>query len=223
MMPWSPRALVLVARGVDALGDVGGLGVQVDGDVVVLPVETVLLVADILDGRAGQLLQVLEGHRIGAAHLAGDHDAVGGRQGLDAEAGLRHHRQVGVDHGVGDPVADLVRMAFGDRLAREQVIGTRHGVRSPQGLFGRGTSADFYPTLRSRGSGSRNPERQSDGAETFALSNDCCPDSAWSTARTRLPRAWRRSPSRCVSAARRPPRRTRSIPRAPPAGPAAGR
>ncbi len=49
------RALVLVAGGIDALRDVGGLGVQQDLDVGVLPVEAVLLVADVLDGRAGQV------------------------------------------------------------------------------------------------------------------------------------------------------------------------
>ena len=43
------RALVLVARGVDALGDVGGLRVQQDFDLGVPPVEAVLLIADVLD------------------------------------------------------------------------------------------------------------------------------------------------------------------------------
>ena len=143
------RALVLVAGRIHALGDVGRLGVQVDGDVVVLPVEARLLVADVLHGLAGQGLEVLEGHRIGAAHLARDDDAVGGGQRLDAEPGLRHRREVGVDHRVGDPVADLVRMALGDGLAGEQVVGTRHRTDPDRGyavaiaafdpLWGRGS------------------------------------------------------------------------------------
>ncbi len=120
------RALVLVAGGVDALGDVGGLRVQVDGDVVVLPVEAGLLVADVAHGLAGQLLKVLEGHGIGAAHLARDHDAVGRGQRLDAETGLRHRREIGIDDGVRDPVAHLVGVAFGDGFAGEEVVGTRH-------------------------------------------------------------------------------------------------
>ena len=49
------RAFVLVARGVDALRDIGRLGVQQDFDIGVAPMEPVLLVADILDRRAGGL------------------------------------------------------------------------------------------------------------------------------------------------------------------------
>ena len=45
-------ALVLVAGGVDALGDVGGLRVQQHFDLGVAPMEAVLLVADVLDRRA---------------------------------------------------------------------------------------------------------------------------------------------------------------------------
>ncbi|GJD75898.1 hypothetical protein CFIICLFH_4144 [Methylobacterium goesingense] len=120
------RALVLVAGRVDALGDVGGLGVQVDRDVVVLPVEARLLVADVLHHRAGELFQMVEGHGVGAAHLARDDDAVRGGQRLHAEAGFRHRREIGIHDSVGDPVADLVGMSFRDRFAREEIIGTRH-------------------------------------------------------------------------------------------------
>ena len=42
-------AFIIVARGIDALGDVGGLGVQQHFDLGVLPMEAVLLVADVLD------------------------------------------------------------------------------------------------------------------------------------------------------------------------------
>ncbi|GJE70868.1 hypothetical protein CHKEEEPN_2410 [Methylorubrum podarium] len=133
------RALVLVAGGVHALGDVGRLGVQVDGDLVVLPMEARLLVADVAHRLAGQLLEVLEGHGIGAAHLARDHDAVGRRQRLDAQARLRHRGDVGVDHGVRDPVAHLVGVAFGDGFAGEEIVGTRH--RAPP-IVGRASSCN---------------------------------------------------------------------------------
>ena len=43
------RAFILVAGGVDALGDMGRLGVQQHFDLGVLPVKAVLLVADVLD------------------------------------------------------------------------------------------------------------------------------------------------------------------------------
>ena len=49
-------ALVLVAGGVDALRDVGGLGVEQNFDLAVLPVEALLLVADVADRRTRQVL-----------------------------------------------------------------------------------------------------------------------------------------------------------------------
>ena len=118
-------ALVLVAGGIDALGDVGRLGVEQNLDLGGLPVEAVLLVADVADGLAGKVLDLVE-DRVGAAHFAGDDDAIGGGERLAGDARLRQRREVGVDDGVGDPVADLVRMTFGDRLAGEQIGGSRH-------------------------------------------------------------------------------------------------
>ncbi len=123
-------ALVLVAGGIDALGDVDRLGVQQDLDLAVLPVEALLLVADVADGGAGEILDLAE-DRVGPANLAGDDDAVGGRQRLAGDARLGHGRQIGVDDGVGDAVADLVGMAFGDRFAGEQIIAARHGNAAP--------------------------------------------------------------------------------------------
>ena len=84
-------ALVLVAGGVDADGDVGGLRVDQDLDVGLLPVEAGLLVADILDRMAGGGFDQLMGDRVGSAHFAGEHELVGRGQGLDRDAGVRVH------------------------------------------------------------------------------------------------------------------------------------
>ena len=127
-------ALFLVAGLVDAHRDVGRLRVQQDLDHRILVVEAVLLVADVLDGRAGR---GLDGGRVdgGAAHLAGDDDAVGGGQRLAGDAdlvgvepGLGAFREEQVDHLVGDAVADLVGVPFGHGLAGEQVVLTGHAA-----------------------------------------------------------------------------------------------
>ncbi len=55
------RPLVLVAGGVDALGDVGGLAVQQDLDLRVAPGEAGLIVADVLDGVAREAFQFVGG------------------------------------------------------------------------------------------------------------------------------------------------------------------
>ena len=38
--------------------------------------------------------------------------------------------EIEIDHRIGNPVADLVGMAFGDRLAGKQIIASFHG-RTP--------------------------------------------------------------------------------------------
>ena len=92
-----------------------------------LPVEALLLVADVADRHARDVRDPVLGDGLGAARLAGDHDAVGGGQRLagDADrpgidAGLRPLAIEQVDDLVGDAVADLVGMALGDRLAGEE-------------------------------------------------------------------------------------------------------
>ncbi len=110
-------------QGVDALRDVGGLRMQQDFDVAGLPVEAFLLVADILDGAAHHALDLIVGHGFGSAGLTGDHHLVGGGErfarradgpGIDARLGAFAEKQI--DDFVGNPVANLVRVAFGDRL-----------------------------------------------------------------------------------------------------------
>ncbi len=73
------RALFLVARGIDALGDVFGLAVQQHLDLGVAPAETFLIVADVLDRHARVMRDQLLAHRVGATVFAGDDDAVGRR------------------------------------------------------------------------------------------------------------------------------------------------
>ena len=61
------RAFVLVAGGVDALGDIGRLGVQQNFDVRRFPMETGLFVTDVLDRLARDFLDLLVGNRRGRA------------------------------------------------------------------------------------------------------------------------------------------------------------
>ena len=128
------RALVFVAVGVHALGNIAGLAMQMHGHIGFLPVEAFLLIADFPHGGPGDLLDMAGvdlavgiDQRRRAADLAGDDDPVGRRQGLAGHPCLRVGAQKPVDDGVGNPVANLVRMAFGDRFAGEQVVCTWHG------------------------------------------------------------------------------------------------
>ena len=148
-MPWSPAPscfAALLLLGVDAHGDVGRLAVQQHLDIGAVIGEAVLVVADVLHHIArdlGDLLAVddrlravfLEQRRLAAA-FAGDDDLVGGGQRLATEPGI--HQAVvgdaeldvvldeGVENRIGNLVADLVRMPFGDGLAGEKVALARH-------------------------------------------------------------------------------------------------
>ena len=73
----------------------------------------------------------------GAAHFAGDDDAIGGHQRLrgDADligvyAGLLAFAIVKIDDFVGNAIRDLVGMTFGNRFAREQIIAAGHELLS---------------------------------------------------------------------------------------------
>ena len=124
------RAFILVAGRVDALRDVGGLGVEQHLDVGMLPVEALLLVADLADGLARRRLDLFLGDRGGAAHFAGQHDLVGRRQRFAGDARIRIGRQIEIEHRVRNAIAHLVGMAFGNGFAREQVIRPRQ-CRAP--------------------------------------------------------------------------------------------
>ena len=135
-------ALVLVAGGVHALGDVGRLRMQVAGDLRLVPAEAGLVVADVVDRHAGQMGQQVGRDRGRAAGLAGEHHAVGGDQRLAGDARVGVGGEVGVQHRVAEPVGDLVGMAFGDGLGGEQELARiAHGwflsYRGDGALWGR--------------------------------------------------------------------------------------
>jgi hypothetical protein len=121
-------ALVLVVAGIDALGDVGRLLVHIAVDLGGLEVEAPLHVADLADGFAGGLAHLLGAGRVLFRHLdlAQQHHPVGGGGGLDGNPALRLAADDQVDDGVRDLVAQLVGMAFRDRLGSEEVVLMRH-------------------------------------------------------------------------------------------------
>ena len=132
-------ALVLVAGRVDALGDVGGLGVQQHFDVSVAPMKAVLLVADVLDRLANGCIDLVV-RNFGAAGLTRDDHPVGGGQGLAGDADLigidarlRPFAEEQIDDFIRNPIANLVRVPFGHGFTGELVILTSHIHDSPAG------------------------------------------------------------------------------------------
>ena len=119
-MPWSPAPSSLLPAASTPWAMSDGLGVQVAGDLRLVPAEPVLVVADVVDRHAGQMGQQVGRDRGRAAGLAGEHHAVGGDQRLAGDARVRVGREIGVQHRVAEPVGDLVGMAFGDGLGGEQ-------------------------------------------------------------------------------------------------------
>jgi len=130
---------VAIASGIDALGDVGGLRMQVHFDIGLLPMKARLLVTDVFDGKPREVRNVILGDGRGPAGLARDHDTVGGRKRLAGNAYVpriptvaRPEIEERVDHFIGNPVTDFVRMTFGNRLAREQIACTGHVLLQPR-------------------------------------------------------------------------------------------
>jgi hypothetical protein len=82
--------------------------VQIDLDVRVLPVEAVLLVADVLDGGPGDFLDLLGRNGVGPANLAGNDDTVGRRQRLAGDARQGVAAEEKIDDLVGNAVRNLV-------------------------------------------------------------------------------------------------------------------
>jgi hypothetical protein len=138
--------LALLLLGIDAHGDVGRLSVQQHLDVGAVIGEAVLVVSDVAHHVAGDLrdhfaidhrvVAVLGEQRRLAAAFPGNDDLVGGAERLAAEPGI--HQAVigdaeldvvldeGVENGIRNLVADLVGVAFGNRLAGEQVVDMWH-------------------------------------------------------------------------------------------------
>src|SRR5690606_21924726 len=80
------------------------------------------VVANVQDHLAGRGFQVDPGR---GGDLAGDDRHAGLDHGLAGHARALVLGQDGVQHGVGDLVGDLVRVAFGDRLGGEKRAGHR--------------------------------------------------------------------------------------------------
>lgn len=113
MMPWSPAPSSPWAAASNALRDVGRLFMQQGLDLGAFPVKTILLVADVADSLARQLLpdqRVVDG--LWSARLAGDDDAVGCGKRFGRHAGLWLGSEESVDDGIGNAVADFIRMTF---------------------------------------------------------------------------------------------------------------
>ncbi|MNL41332.1 hypothetical protein D3C87_1637350 [compost metagenome] len=123
-----------------------GLEVQENVDLRRLPVETVLLIADVADRLACSRLELRRIDDVVAvlvllqkarrqANLAGDHNAVRRRQRLAGNAhapgidtGLGRFAIDQIDDLVGDTVTHFVRVAFGYGFTREQVVCTHAGI-----------------------------------------------------------------------------------------------
>ncbi len=104
---------------VDALGDVGRLCADRDGDAARATVEADLrrVVADVDDAVAHQRRDV---HVPAGGDLAGDVHEARCDERLDGDAACGVFGEKGVEDAIGDLVADLVGVAFGDRFGGEQ-------------------------------------------------------------------------------------------------------
>ncbi len=151
---------LLVGRVVHTLRDISRLRMQENVDLGGLPVETILLVADIADSFAGGGFElrgidnrmagcvledlavlVLLQQRIGNPNLTRNHDAVGRCKRFAGDAhGPRVHARLGrftvneIHDFIGNTITNLVRMTLGHGLAGEQIIGTHAGFPSKNGL-----------------------------------------------------------------------------------------
>ena len=118
--------LALGLARVHALGDVGRLLRHDDVDEHLVRVKHVVVVdvADFADGlaRDGDVIEL---------RLGGDFTADDGDVGLDVtfagDAAEFVLRETGVQHGIGNGVGDLVRMAFADGLRRKDIV-FAHGI-----------------------------------------------------------------------------------------------
>ena len=116
------RALFLAVAGVDALGDVRGLAVDVVVDLQGLPVEALLLVADVAHALAHDVLDAGRARRSGPRTSPPTTTRSVVAKVSQATRASGSLGQEGVEHGVGDPVADLVGMPFGHRLGGEDIV-----------------------------------------------------------------------------------------------------
>jgi hypothetical protein len=112
--------LALGLARVHALGNVGRLlrDQHVHEHLVGMKHVIVVDVADLADRAAGDLHEIESGL---GRDLAADHHDVRLDERLARHAAELVLRQTGVEHGVGNGIGDLVRMAFADGFRREDV------------------------------------------------------------------------------------------------------
>ncbi len=113
-------AVLVFERLVNAHGDVAGLLVDIGDDAAGVAVEAVLcaVVADVADDLARDLRDV---NIAAGADLAHDVDKAGGNGGLAGNAPLRILLHDGVEHGVGDLVANFIGMPLGNGLGSKEI------------------------------------------------------------------------------------------------------
>jgi len=112
-------SLILITTHVDTLGNIGRLLLEGNEDVAGLVVESLgrVIVADVLDRVTDDLLVVNDS--LGSDFTANqDHASLGHRLAGDFGVGIL--LQVGVENGIGNLIADLVRVSFSDRLGGEE-------------------------------------------------------------------------------------------------------
>jgi hypothetical protein len=86
------------------------------------PVKIFLFITDLANGIARNFDQPILGDRSRAADLSSEDDAIGCDERLDAATSLRVRRQIRVDYGVRNSVANLVGVTFGNRFAGKYEI-----------------------------------------------------------------------------------------------------
>ncbi len=123
-------ALLALVLAVHALGDVGGLLADDVEHAAARAVEAHVggVVADVEHGLAHQRFHVDPG---AGGDLAGHDHHTGLDQRLAGDAPARVGRQDRIEHGIGDLVGDLVRVAFGNRFGGERET-LAHDVKSLQ-------------------------------------------------------------------------------------------
>ena len=114
------ESLIARAAGVDTHRDVRRLARDELRDLDAAGVERLVRVhVSDLANRIAHDAFVVHGHR--RRDLAGEHDLAALTQNLTGDSTRRVSTEVGVENGVGDVIADFVRVAFADRLGCEDV------------------------------------------------------------------------------------------------------
>ena len=121
-------AFIFVRGRINALGDMRRLFVKKVGDLDRIPVEFVLFVTNVFDRATDEVRHGVHVFSkfglIRQANFATDYDTICGRKGFAGNAGLGLFSQKCIKNGVRDTVANLIRMAFGNRFRSENIVVT---------------------------------------------------------------------------------------------------